>query len=253
LFSSLSGSITIGSYNGGPLTNDIEKSKPDKLTTAAVGRFFADGLFADNPVFMQALGLCPALAVTATARDGLGMGVATLAVLTLSNLLISLLRRIIPKPVRVVAYIVIIAGLTSAVDMLMGAYMPALSRSLGIFVPLIAVNCIILARAETVASKKSVGHATLDGLGMGLGFAGVLFAVASLREIFGAGSFFGLAIPLWSGSFGPIGMLISPPGAFITLGIVIAACRAVLTWHQKRGAAKAAVIAEQEGEVKDDG
>jgi len=177
------------------------------------------GIVQENPVLRLVLGTCPTLAVTSSAENGLGMGLATLAVLVASNGLISLVRNVIPDKVRIPAYVVIIAGLVTIVQMLIKAYLPALDAALGIFIPLIVVNCIILGRAEMFAAKNPVGAALLDGIGMGIGFTLALFAIGSLREFFGAGTWMGinLTADLWPAA----AVLILPPGGFLAYGAVI--------------------------------
>lgn len=177
------------------------------------------GIVKENPVLRLVLGTCPTLAVTTSAANGLGMGLATLAVLVASNTVISLVRSVIPDKVRIPAYVVIIAGLVTIVQMLIKAYLPALDASLGIFIPLIVVNCIILGRAEMFAAKNPVGLSALDGLGMGVGFTLALFAIGSLREFFGAGTWLGLNLTadLWPAA----AVLILPPGGFLAFGAVI--------------------------------
>lgn len=178
------------------------------------------GIIDDNPIFAQVLGMCPTLAVTTSAMNGLGMGLATTVVLTLSNLVISLLRKYIPSKIRIPAYIVIIASFVTIVGMLLKAYIPALDQALGLFIPLIVVNCIILARAESFASKNGPVASMADGIGMGLGFALALTALGAVREILGAGSIFGMA--LFGASFQPALIMILPPGAFLALGMMLA-------------------------------
>ncbi len=195
---------------------------------------FKNGLFAENPTFVQLLGMCPTLAVTTTAIDGIGMGLSATAVLIVSNILISMLRKIIPNKIRIAAYIVVIAGCVTLVDMLLAAYLPDLSKSLGIFIPLIVVNCIILGRAEAFASKNSVGKSAVDGLGMGLGFTLALLIISSIREILGNGSLFD--IPLFGENFSPAIMMILPPGGFLTLGVVLGVLNAI---KLKKGGKKA--------------
>lgn len=191
----------------------------------------AEGLITNNPTFVQALGMCPTLATTTSVENAVGMGLAATAVLVISNVLISLLRRIIPSTVRIAAYIVIISGAVTAIELLMNAYLPDLYASLGIFIPLIVVNCIILARAEAFASKNGVVLSFFDGLFMGLGFTLALCLIASVREILGAGTWFGIQI--MPDSFKPAILFIMAPGAFLTLGFLMAAV------NKLRGAAKA--------------
>ncbi|MBR2916277.1 MAG: electron transport complex subunit E [Clostridia bacterium] len=181
---------------------------------------FLNGLFKENPTFVLLLGMCPTLAVTTGVIDALGMGLATTFVLVCSNIFISLLRKFIPETVRIAGYIVIIAGFVTIVEMLMNAYLPALAQSLGMFIPLIVVNCIILGRAEAFASKNTLIPSVFDGLGMGLGFTGALMIIATVRELLGAGSLFGLS--LFGEGFNGMSIMIMAPGAFFTLGIILA-------------------------------
>jgi len=182
-------------------------------------RVFWRGLLDENPVFRLLLGMCPILAVSTAAINGLGMGLAATAVLVASNILISLLRSIIPDKIRIPCYIVIIATFVTMVDLLMEAFVPGLHGVLGIFIPLIVVNCIILQRAEAFASKNGVFLSAIDGIGMGLGFTLALIILASIREVLGAGTFFGLT--LMPAAFEPMKLMVSPPGAFIGLGLII--------------------------------
>lgn len=181
---------------------------------------FVNGLFKENPTFVLFLGMCPTLAVTTGVTNAIGMGLSTTAVLICSNIVISMLRKFIPDKIRIAAYVVVIAGFVTIVQMLMNAYVPALSSSLGIYIPLIVVNCIILGRAEAFASKNTVLASAADGAGMGLGFTMSLTLIASVREILGAGTFAG--IQLFGDSFQPVSIMILPPGAFLTLGILLA-------------------------------
>ncbi len=181
---------------------------------------FLNGLLTENPTFVLLLGMCSTLAVTTGVTNAIGMGLSTTAVLICSNMVISLLRNFIPGKIRIASYVVIIAGFVTVVQMLLNAYAPALSGSLGIYIPLIVVNCIILGRAEAFASKNSVGRSALDGLGMGLGFTCSLTLIASVREVLGAGSFAGIS--LFGEGFMPVSVMILPPGAFLTLGILLA-------------------------------
>lgn len=186
---------------------------------------FTKGLWKEIPPFRLVLGLCPTLAVTTTVENGLGMGMAVIFVLTCSNALISLVRNFIPKEVRIAAYIVIIASFVVAVEMLMKAYAFALSESLGIFIPLIVVNCIVLGRAEAFASKNGVLLSAADGMGIGLGFTMSLVVIAAIREILGAGTFYGVS--LFGPNFEPFALMAQAPGAFIALGLVLALMNAV--------------------------
>lgn len=179
-----------------------------------------DGIITNNPVFVQLLGTCPSLATTTSAANALGMGISVIFVLVFSNMFISLLRKFIPNQIRIASYIVIISGFVSALELLIKAYVPSLSNSLGLFIPLIVVNCIILARAEAFASKNKVLPSIMDGFSMGLGFTFALVVLGSIREIIGAGTIFGM--PVFGEWFEPAVLFIMPPGAFITLGFVIA-------------------------------
>ena len=178
------------------------------------------GILKENPVFVLILGTCPTLATTNNVAGAFGMGLAALAVLLCSNVLISLLRRIIPDSVRIPCYIVIIAGFVTMVQMIVQAYFPALYEMLGVYLALITVNCIILGRAELFASKNTVVRSALDGIGMGLGFTGALLAMALIREVIGAGSFAGIEIPVLSDYAIP--GLTMAPGGFLVFGILIA-------------------------------
>lgn len=180
-------------------------------------KVFTNGLLKQNPTFMQVLGMCPTLATTTSAENGLGMGLATTAVLALSNITISLVRKLIPDKIRIPAYIVIIASFVTIIDMLMHGFIYDLWKTLGLFIPLIVVNCIILGRAEAFASKNNVFDSLLDGLGMGLGFTGALVLLGSVREFLGNGSIFGAHL-----SDVKMFVMILPPGAFIALGMLIA-------------------------------
>jgi electron transport complex protein RnfE len=181
---------------------------------------FKEGLLDNNPVLVQLLGMCPTLATTTSVSNAIGMGLAATAVLICSNLFISILRKFIPKQVRIAAYIVIVSGFVTAVELLMRAYFYELYQSLGLFIPLIVVNCIILARAEAFASKNSPLPSVIDGLAMGLGFTFALFLIAFVRELLGAGKLFGWAIPGYSEN--PMIIFVLPAGAFMTLGFIIA-------------------------------
>lgn len=178
------------------------------------------GLLLENPVFVLVLGTCPTLATTTSIISALSMGLAAAAVLICSNVVISLMGKIIPDKVRIPCYIVIIAGFVTLVQMLMHAYLPELYELLGIYLALITVNCIILGRAEMFASKNGVLESALDGVGMGLGFTLALLAMATVREVFGSGSFAGFAIPFLENY--KIDFLIKPPGGFLIFGVMIA-------------------------------
>ena len=192
---------------------------------------FRDGIITNNPTFVQLLGTCPALATTTSASNALGMGVSVILVLVCSNLFISLLRKFIPNQIRIASYIVIISGFVSMLELLIKAYLPSLSNSLGLFIPLIVVNCIILARAEAFASKNKVLPSIIDGLAMGSGFTFALVILGSIREVLGAGTIFGISV--FGGWFEPAVLFIMPPGAFITLGFVIALVQKLQSRREK--------------------
>lgn len=182
-------------------------------------KVFKDGIVENNPIFVQFLGMCPTLAVTTSAINGLGMGLSATAVLVFSNLVISLLRKFIPQKIRIASYIVIIAGFVTVIDLLLQAYLPDLSQALGAFIPLIVVNCIILARAESFASKNGPLLSIADGFGIGLGFTVALVVIASVREILGNGSIFGISI--FGSGYQPVTMAVLAPGAFIIFGLLL--------------------------------
>ena len=183
------------------------------------GKNLFNGIIPENPIFRLLLGMCPTLAVTTAAINGVGMGLATTAVLIGSNVVISIFKNVIPSKIRIPAFIVIIASFVTIIGMLLKAYLPDLDKSLGLFIPLIVVNCIILARAESFASKNGVLDSLADGIGMGLGFTLGLTILASVREILGAGTIFGLSI--FPTGFEPAIIMILPPGAFLTLGLLL--------------------------------
>ena len=190
------------------------------------------GLLKENPIFVQFLGMCATLAVSTSVINGLGMGLSTMVVLVASNIIISLLRNFIPNKVRIAAYIIVIAGCVTAVEMALKAFLPEISKSLGIFIPLIVVNCIILGRAEAFASKNGVAKSALDGIGMGLGFTLALCILGTIREILGNGTFLG--IELFGSGFQPATIMILPPGAFIVLGCVLAVIN-IISAKKERG------------------
>ena len=179
-----------------------------------------EGLFDNNPVLVQMLGMCSTLAVTTSVTNALGMGLAVTAVLICSNIFISLLRNFIPKQIRIASYIVIISGFVTAVQLLIQAYLPDLNKTLGLFIPLIVVNCIILARAESFASRQPVLPSAVDGLAMGIGYTFALVMVAAVRELVGAGTLLGFRI--MPAAYEPAIIFILPSGAFLTLGFLIA-------------------------------
>lgn len=184
------------------------------------GKILKSGLIDENPIFAQVIGMCPTLAVTSSATNGLGMGLSTALVLICSNIVISLMRKIIPDKIRIPSFIVVIATFVTIVGLLLKAYVPALDKALGLYIPLIVVNCLILARAESFASKNSTLYSALDGIAMGLGFTLALTILGALREIFGAGTLFGIS--LFGASYQPALLFILPPGAFLTLGFLMA-------------------------------
>jgi electron transport complex protein RnfE len=186
-------------------------------------KILTKGLLKENPAFVLVLGMCPSLAVTTSAINALGMGLATTFVLLMSNMLISLLKNVIPNKVRIPAYIVVIATFVTIVDLVLKGFVPPLAESLGLFIPLIVVNCIVLGRAEAFASKNTVVDSMLDGIGMGLGFTLSLFVIGSIREILGSGSFLGFSIPFMKGN--EILVFVLAPGAFIVLGFMMALVR----------------------------
>ena len=204
----------------------------ENKSRANIAVMFKEALFNKNPVLGQLLGMCSTLAVTTSAENSLGMGAATTVVLFFSNIFISLLRNFIPKQIRIASYIVIISGFVTTVQFLMQAYFDELDASLGLFIPLIVVNCIILGRAEAFASKNSVPLAALDGLFMGVGYTAALFVLGSIREIIGNGTFF--KVKLFGDSFEPVTMVSQAPGAFIILGCLIALMNFCLSHTKKK-------------------
>lgn len=178
---------------------------------------FKNGIFDENPTFVQLIGMCPTLAVTTSLANGIGMGLSATVVLVMSNVVISLLRKLIPSKVRIAAYVAIIATFVTVIDLMLQAFVPSLSESLGIFIPLIVVNCIILARAEAFASKNGVIKSAADGLGMGLGFTVALSLISAIREILGAGTILGFSVGIST----PATVMILPPGGFLTLGLIL--------------------------------
>jgi electron transport complex protein RnfE len=190
---------------------------------------FNKGLWQDNPAFRLLLGLCPMLAVTTSAENGLGMGLATAFVLVCSNVVVSLMRKLIPAKVRIPAFIVIIASFVTVVQLCMEAYAYDMYKALGIFIPLIVVNCLILGRAEAYASKNGLLISFIDGLGMGVGFTLALFVLGGVREIFGSGALLGYS--LFGASYQPFLLMILPPGAFITMGLLLAGMNRIDARH----------------------
>lgn len=191
---------------------------------------FSKGIIKENPVFRIVLGLCPTLAVSTSVKNGVGMGIAATFVLVGSNTIVSLIRKAVPSKIRIPCYIVVIATFVTIVDLVMAGYASELHKDLGIFIPLIVVNCIILGRAEAFASKNSIAMSILDGLGMGVGFTFALVITACIREIIGTGKIWGLV--LLGNSYNPMLIAILAPGAFITLGLLIGLFN--LLEHRKR-------------------
>ena len=183
-------------------------------------KIIQNGILDENPTFVQVIGMCPVLAVTTSAINGVGMGLSTTMVLTCSNIAISLLRSFVPDTVRIPIYVVVISTFVTIVQFVLQAYFPAMNAALGIYIPLIVVNCIILARAEAFASKNGPLASAMDGLGMGLGFTAALIIIGCVREFLGTGGVFGMAV--MPASFPHTIIMILPPGAFITLGFLMA-------------------------------
>lgn len=190
------------------------------------------GLWAENPIFRIVLGMCPTLAITTSAENGIGMGLAATFVLVCSNVMISALRNFIPKKIRIPGYIVIIATFVTVVDLAMNAYFHPLHKALGIFIPLIVVNCIIMGRAEAFAQKNGVFYSMLDGIGMGLGFTISIVVIGSIREIIGLGTVFGA--PVMNQSYVPFLLIGLPPGAFILLGSMLGAMNRLEIYMAKK-------------------
>ena len=201
------------------------------------GKQFKEGLITQNPVLVQLLGMCSTMAITTSFFNGLGMGVSVLIILTLSNVFISMLRKIIPNEVRIACFIVVIAGFVTCVDLLLKAFVPALSSSLGVFIPLIVVNCIILGRAEAFSYKNGVVASMFDGIFQGIGYTWVLLAMCIIREFLGKGAFGGgvlgaNGVQIFPSDFG-VGMLTLPVGGFLVLGCLIAAMQWALSRPKK--------------------
>lgn len=192
-----------------------------------------NGLFKENPTFVLMLGMCPTLAVTTSAMNGLGMGLTTMVVLALSNMIISLLRNIIPDKVRIPAFIVIIASFVTMMELLLEGFIPSLYDALGIYIPLIVVNCIILGRAEAYASKNPVLPSLFDGIGMGLGFSFALTCIGAVRELIGSGKIFGFAV--MPSSYVPCAIFVMAPGAFFVLAALTALQNKIKIAGEKKG------------------
>ena len=204
----------------------------EKINISEDAQEFVKGLWKENPVFVAVLGMCPALAVTNSAINGLAMGLATTVVLIGSSTLVSLLRNVIPKQVRITTYIVIIATFVTVIDFTLEAALPVIHKALGAFIALIVVNCLILGRQEAFASKNNVKRSLLDGLGMGVGFTFALLCIGIIREILGNGSLFD--IPLFGPGFEPWIVMILPPGGFFSLGFLLL----FFNWMAERNSAK---------------
>ncbi|NLC95479.1 MAG: electron transport complex subunit E [Bacilli bacterium] len=198
---------------------------------------FLKGIFTENPVFMLVLGMCPVLAITTSVSNALGMGVAFTFVLIMSNVIISLIRKFIPNDVRIPAYIVVIATVVTIVDLFMQAYAYSLYESLGIFIPLIVVNCIVLGRAEAFASKNGVFASFIDALGMGVGYTLAITLISTVREVLGSGTFLGIDVFPFD-LVQPASIFVIAPGAFITLGILLAIINAIRFKRAKKAQAK---------------
>ncbi|SUB77836.1 RnfABCDGE type electron transport complex subunit E [Porphyromonas macacae] len=187
-------------------------------------KIIKNGIITENPTFVLLLGMCPTLATTSSAINGMSMGLATMFVLICSNTVISLIKKLVPDQVRIPAYIVVIAGFVTVLEMIMQAYVPALYKSLGLFIPLIVVNCIVLGRAESVAAKKDVLHSVFDGVGIGFGFTLSLTLLGFVRELLGTGKFFG--VTLYPENYGSL-IFILAPGAFLVLGLLLGLVTAI--------------------------
>ncbi len=201
-------------------------------------RVFLNGILNENPTFRLLLGMCPTLAISTAASQGLGMGLSATFVLVFSNMVISLLRKVIPEKVRIPCFVVVIATFVTIIDLVIKAFLPSLSSSLGIYIPLIVVNCIIFARAEAFAFKNPVLPSIVDGLGMGLGFTLSLTLLSSVREIIGSGKWFSMQV--MPAGYKPMSIIIAPSGGFLTLGILILLVNAFVKYLARRKAMKQA-------------
>ncbi len=209
----------------------------------SIPTLFKEGILTNNPTFVQLLGMCPTLATTTSVKNAVGMGAAVIVVLAFSNLFISLLRKIIPGQVRIASYIVIISGFVTAVELIIKAYFPEIDAALGLFIPLIVVNCIILARAEAFASKNDPFSSFLDGIATGIGFTLALTCIAAVRELLGTGMLFAAAdgtggIPIFGDWFSPATIFLLPSGAFLTLGFLIALVQKIRNTADERARLK---------------
>ncbi|MDO4750035.1 MAG: electron transport complex subunit E [Eubacteriales bacterium] len=216
-----------------------------------VKKLASEGLVTQNPVLVQLLGMCSVLAITTSFFNGIGMGVSVTVILTLCNIVISLLRKIIPNNIRIAVFVVVIAGFVTIVDLVLQAFVPALSESLGVFIPLIVVNCIIIGRAESFASKNTLGPSMLDGFFQGLGYTWVLVVMCVIRELLGSGTFgagllnSGNGIRIFPAEYGAL-LMVLPVGGFLTLGCLIAATQYILNRAKEK---KALTAPEKEKEV----
>ena len=197
---------------------------------------FKEGLITNNPVLVQLIGMCATMAITTSLFNGIGMGLSVLVILTCCNVVISLIRKVIPNDIRLAIFVLVIAGFVTIVDLLLQAYVPALSASLGVFIPLIVVNCIILGRAEAFASKNSVAASAVDGICQGIGYTVVLLILSAFRELLGAGTLLGIQV--MPSSYVPAGMLTLPVGGFLCLGTLIAIMQWALARSEKKNAEK---------------
>ena len=198
---------------------------------------FMNGIFAENPTFRLLLGMCPTLAISTAVTQGIGMGLASTFVLVFSNLVISLLRNVIPEKVRIPSFVVVIATFVTIVDLVLKAFIPSLSKSLGVYIPLIVVNCIIFARAESFAFKNKPLLAVADGLGMGAGFTIAITMLSAVREVIGSGTFLGVQV--MPETYHPMAIVIRPPGGFLMLGLLLLAVNAAAKAYENHKAAKA--------------
>lgn len=202
------------------------------MSKKPLGKIFMNGILNENPTFRLLLGMCPTLAISTAAVNGIGMGLAATFVLVFSNLVISLLRNVIPDKVRIPSFVVVIASFVTMIDLLLKAFIPSLSASLGMYIPLIVVNCIIFARAESFAFKNGPIESVFDGLGMGLGFTMALTILSAIRECVGAGTIFGIQV--MSEGYQPMSFAIMPSGGFIFLGLLLLVVNALVNYFEKR-------------------
>ena len=207
-----------------------------------IGKQVKEGLITNNPVTVQLLGMCSTMAITTKMSNGIGMGASVIIILTLANIFIALLRKVIPDEVRIACFIVVIAGFVTMVDLSLQAFFPDIAKSLGVFIPLIVVNCIILGRAEAFASKNTVAASTVDGIAQGLGYTLVLVILCAFREVFGMGTFFDAQV--MPANYVPAGILTLPVGGFLCLGALIAAMQWALGKSKQKAEAKGKEAAE---------